>query len=193
MGAMLNVMDYGALADNKADDTGPIPRALAALPEARGVLFVPPGHYLMDTVHRVVCTGQSGLSYAHRSRRSRVGPVRRRMSRRPLRRYASGACQRVRPVIVGSNPSCQQAEFHEGPDCPKDGHKEDQDHEPRLAAVMPSLHLYRNERPRQGRAPNEAEKGKSKRVRLKRPAKDGEHQVAAPFDSEPAQHPQPEP
>jgi hypothetical protein len=49
-GGTVNVRQFGAVGDGKADDTKAIRRAIAALPAKGGVLFFPPGHYMTDTL-----------------------------------------------------------------------------------------------------------------------------------------------
>lgn len=57
----MNVREFGAVGDGKADDTKAIQRALDAAGEARGVVFVPPGVYLTAELQMRPNTGLAGV------------------------------------------------------------------------------------------------------------------------------------
>ena len=77
----VNVRDYGAVGDGKSDDTAAIHKAMGALPQAGGVLFFPPGHYLTDTIKaRSFTTYMAHSAWAYSDARpggAVVSPVRR--------------------------------------------------------------------------------------------------------------------
>ena len=67
MESTVSVRDHGAVGDGKGDDTKAIHKALDALPEAGGVLFFPPGHYLTEPVKArsfVTYLGRSAWAYS---------------------------------------------------------------------------------------------------------------------------------
>lgn len=45
---MVDVKDYGAIGDGTTDDTAAVQAALAALPSSGGIVFLPPGSYLIS-------------------------------------------------------------------------------------------------------------------------------------------------
>ncbi|MCE9592353.1 MAG: right-handed parallel beta-helix repeat-containing protein [Planctomycetes bacterium] len=66
--AVANVRAHGARGDGASDDTEAIRRAIAAVPDAGGVVFFPPGHYLTDTIQARSFTtymGHSAWAYSH--------------------------------------------------------------------------------------------------------------------------------
>ena len=57
-GAVVNVLDFGAVGDGVADDTQAIQDAIDSLPTGGGTVFIPGGLYLIDpAVSLIVQTG----------------------------------------------------------------------------------------------------------------------------------------
>ena len=63
-----NVRNFGAAGDGKTDDTKAILKAIDSLPQAGGVVYFPPGHYLTRTVPgKSYVTFQGNSSWGYRN------------------------------------------------------------------------------------------------------------------------------
>lgn len=75
----MNVQHFGAKGDGVTDDTGAITKAITALPSGRGVVYFPPGHYLVTATlildNRIGITFMGGGATTLRSTVSGAGPA----------------------------------------------------------------------------------------------------------------------